>query len=127
MGTYLKSHHLRKRFTHIAERTPMPTPDIDYLMGDTKQGVHCAEAYSYTIQDELADEYRKYILPLISIRDRIPTNSPMQSPAKDTSLPYPAIVESLKNRLDRAERTNEELLTVIDSLRTQINRLSAKF
>jgi len=55
IGTYLKSHHLRKRFVHIAERTPMPIADINYLMGDAKKGVHCAEAYSYTLQDELAN------------------------------------------------------------------------
>ena len=74
-GTYFKSHHLRKRFVHLAERTPVPIADIDYLMGDAKQGVHCAEAYSYTIHDELAHEYEKYLLPKLPILPKSPAFS----------------------------------------------------
>jgi len=36
-------------------------------MGETKKELHCAEVYSYTIEDELAEEYRKFLLPSLAI------------------------------------------------------------
>ncbi len=36
-------------------------------MGDTKQGIHCAEADSYTVQDELAREYETFLLPKLPL------------------------------------------------------------
>ncbi len=95
IGTYLKSHHLRKRFVHLAERTPIPIPDIDYLMGDKKQGVHCAEAYSYTINDELAIEYRNYLLPRLTLGS--------------TSKPDSILANSLSDIVSEVAKTSRQI------------------
>lgn len=100
-GTYLKSHHLRKRFVHLAQRTPIPIPDIDYLMGDSKKGVHCAEAYSYTLHDELALEYEEYLLPIL----------PLISSVKESSTPDPS--QALLSEVSRTNTLMRELIKLI--------------
>ncbi len=115
IGTYLKSHHLRKRFTHIAERTPLPIPDINYLMGNAKKGVHCAEAYSYTIEDELAEAYRKFLLPFLGIanhRQRVHLVQDLDA-GKES--------RELYQMLKQANSTIETLTIVIDSLASKIS------
>jgi len=119
-GTYLKSHHLRKRFVHIAERTPMPIAEIDYLMGDAKKGVHCAEAYSYTLQDELAGEYRTFLLPRITIGVTI---APPHSTPSDSSLKLSVSnrERELRQDLRRANKTIDSLNRTIKILSTQLS------
>jgi len=104
LGTYLISHHLRKRFVHIAERTPIAIADINYMMGDAKQGVHCAEAYSYTVEDELANEYRKCLLDLLPIgkNGHTETTDNHQNQNLDR-------VQQLENELRRANATIDNL------------------
>ncbi len=120
IGTYLKSHHLRKRFVHIAERTPMPIADINYLMGDAKQGVHCAEAYSYTIEDELAEEYRKFLLPSLAITNN--RQSPHLIRDLDSNKENTARRETLKEDLRRANETIDSLNRTVRILSNQLSK-----
>jgi hypothetical protein len=73
-GVRLTSHYLRKRFHTIAQKTPMPVNDWDFLMGDKLEVGHGASAYTLEDWSELIEEYGRYLAPYLSITDlRDPT------------------------------------------------------
>jgi len=102
----------------------MPTPEIDYLMGDSKKGVHCAEAYSYTLQDELAIEYRTFLLEALPIGKVLGIQRPFADHGvhhSSTRRMATSQVDELKEMLRESNRTISTLRTVIDSLSSKIH------
>jgi hypothetical protein len=80
-GVRLTSHYLRKRFSSIAQKTPMPTNSWDFLMGDKMRAGH--EANVYTLEDwsEIVREYDRYLAPFLSLsnpQDPLQTSDPIR-------------------------------------------------
>ncbi|HEV2120516.1 MAG TPA: hypothetical protein VGS11_10515 [Candidatus Bathyarchaeia archaeon] len=73
-GVKLTSHYLRKRFHTIAQKTPMPVNDWDFLMGDKLEVGYGASAYTLEDWSELIREYGRCLAPYLSLTDlRNPT------------------------------------------------------
>jgi hypothetical protein len=68
-GVRLTSHYLRKRFHTIAQKTPMPVNDWDFLMGDKLEVGHGTSAYTLEDWSELVQEYGRYLAPYLSLSD----------------------------------------------------------
>ncbi len=66
-GVRLTSHYLRKRFHSIAQKTPMPINDWDFLMGDKMEAGHHANTYTLEDWSDLITEYDRFLAPYLSI------------------------------------------------------------
>jgi hypothetical protein len=90
-GVRLTSHYLRKRFHTIAQKTPMPVNDWDFLMGDKLEVGHGASAYTLEDWSELIEEYGRYLAPYLSLTD-------LRDPTMDNrSLNEPLLHETIDN------------------------------
>lgn len=96
-GVRLTSHYLRKRFHSIAQKTPMPVNDWDYLMGDKMEIGHAASTYTLEDFSELVCEYDTYLVSPLGL-------------TKETEEPRAlATTETLLNTIAAQSRLIQEL------------------
>jgi hypothetical protein len=110
-GVRLTSHYLRKRFHTIAQKTPMPVNDWDFLMGDKLEVGHGANAYTLEDWSELIEEYGRYLAPYLSLSDlKNPAADQWTSPGES----FPAdTIDYLRKVIQRQDSLVRQLQTAL--------------
>jgi integrase len=68
-GIHLTANYMRKRFVSIAKLTPMPPNDWDFLAGHKQRVGNWAHHYQLEDDNQLVEEYEKFLAPFLSISD----------------------------------------------------------
>lgn len=113
-GVRLTSHYLRKRFHSIAQRTPMPVNDWDYLMGDKIQQGHSAESYTLHDPTDIIMEYDRFLARPLSLVD--PKESGLTRQETD--------IASLSQTIAVLNQVISGQTALIEQLRTQLSSMT---
>ena len=109
-GVRLTSHYLRKRFHSIAQKTPMPVNDWDYLMGDKIQQGHSAESYTLHDPTDIVQEYDNFLAQPLSLSEPKKSNLTLQQPD----------ISSLTQTIALLNQVISSQTALIEQLRTQL-------
>lgn len=109
-GVRLTSHYLRKRFHSIAQRTPMPVNDWDYLMGDKIQQGHSAESYTLYDPTDIVQEYERFLARPLSLSE--PNEHSLAKEQPD--------IASLTQTIAVLNQVISSQIALIERLRTQL-------
>jgi hypothetical protein len=94
----LTSHYLRKRFCTIAHETAMPTNHWDYLTDSKKTQGHDAESYNLNDEQQLVEEYDKFLVKRLSLENISLDNN--ERPIKEKKFISMEQFEKLNSKLD---------------------------